>query len=141
MKRALAILAAAVALVPSAAAFAQGYPTKPVHMIVAFAPGGPVDTVARIVGQKLVDLLGEPIVVENRPSASGNIGAQVVSRAAPDGYTILVTSSAFAVNATLFKDPGYEPRDFAPIVQAATQPNVIVVKADFPAKTLGQLLE
>lgn len=142
MKRILScIAAAALVLAPLSGSFAQGYPGKPIHLIVAFAPGGPVDTVARIVGQKVSELVGQPIVVENRPSASGNIGAQVVAKAAPDGYTILATSSAFAVNATLFKAPGYEPRDFAPIVQAATQPNVIVVKADFPAKTLAELLE
>jgi tripartite-type tricarboxylate transporter receptor subunit TctC len=142
MKRILSFIAAAAcALAPIPPSFAQGYPMKPIHLIVAFAPGGPVDTVARIVGQKVSELVGQPIVVENRPSASGNIGAQVVAKAAPDGYTILATSSAFAVNATLFKAPGYEPRDFAPIVQAATQPNVIVVKADFPAKTLAELLD
>jgi len=81
------------------------------------------------------------VVVENRPSSSGNLGAQVVAKAAPDGYTILATSSAFAVNVTLFSSPGYDPKDFAPIIQAATQPNVIVVNSTFPAKTLAELLE
>jgi tripartite-type tricarboxylate transporter receptor subunit TctC len=141
MKRLAAVLAAACALLAPLSLFAQGYPTKPVHLIVAFAPGGPVDVVARLVSQKLQEMLGEPAVVENRPSASGNLGAQVVAKAPPDGYTILVTSSAFAVNVTLFANPGYEARDFVPIVQAATQPNVIVVNADFPAKTLAELLE
>jgi len=122
-------------------AFAQGYPSKPVHFIVAFAPGGPVDVVARLVASKVQDLLGQPAVVENRPSASGNLGAEVVAKAAPDGYSLLVTSSAFAVNLTLFSNPGYKARDFVPIVQAATQPNVIVVNAEFPAKTLAELLE
>ncbi len=123
------------------ACIAQGYPTKPVHIIVAFAPGGPVDVVARLVALRLPDLLGQPFVVENRPSSSGNLGTQVVAKAQPDGYTILATSSAFAVNVTLAPNAGYVPGDFAPIVQAATQPNVIVVNAEFPAKTLAELLE
>jgi tripartite-type tricarboxylate transporter receptor subunit TctC len=138
--RIIRILAAAAFAAALPAAHAQ-YPTKPIHVIVAFAPGGPVDTVARITAQKMGDLLGQPVVVENRPSSSGNLGTQVVARAAPDGYTILATSSAFAVNVTLSPNAGYEPGDFAPIVQAATQPNVIVVNSSFPATTLKQLLE
>jgi tripartite-type tricarboxylate transporter receptor subunit TctC len=141
-KRIAAVLAAACfATMPLATAHAQGYPTRPVHIIVAFAPGGPVDVVARLVGQKLSEILGQPAVVENRASSTGNLGTQVVAKSAPDGYTILATSSAFAVNVTLSPNAGYEPGDFAPIVQAATQPNVIVVNSTFPAKTLPQLLE
>jgi tripartite-type tricarboxylate transporter receptor subunit TctC len=141
-KRIAAVLAAACfATMPLSPAHAQGYPTKPVHIIVSFAPGGPVDTVARIVGQKLTEILGQPVLVENRPSSTGNLGTQVVAKSAPDGYTILATSSAFAVNVTLSPNAGYVPDDFAPIVQAATQPNVIVVNSTFPAKTLRQLLE
>ena len=137
-----AVLAAALlALAPVAPCFAQGYPAKPVHIIVAFAPGGPVDVVARLVAVKLQDLLGQPAVVENRPSASGNLGTQVVAKAAPDGYTILATSSAFAVNVTLSPNAGYVPGDFTPIIQAATPPNVIVVNSAFAAKTLRELLE
>jgi tripartite-type tricarboxylate transporter receptor subunit TctC len=142
MKRHLAsLLAAACLVVAPLPCLAQGYPAKPIHFIVAFAPGGPVDTVARLAAVKLPDLLGQPVVVENRPSSTGNLGTQVVAKAAPDGYTILVTSSAFAVNVTLSPNAGYDPGDFAPIVQAATQPNVIVVNASFPAKTLAELLE
>ena len=140
-RRLAAVLASLVLAAAPLVAFADAYPVRPVHVIVAFAPGGPVDVVARLVGNKLADILGQPVVVENRPSSSGNLGAQVVAKAAPDGYTILATSSAFAVNVTLFKNPGYEAKDFAPIIQAATQPNVIVVNSRFPAKTLGELLE
>src|SRR6202140_402503 len=122
-KRIATVLAAACfATMPLSPAQAQGYPTRPVHIIVAFAPGGPVDVVARLVGQKLSEILGQPAVVENRPSSTGNLGAQVVAKSQPDGYTILATSSAFAVNVTLSPNAGYEPGDFAPIVQAATQP-------------------
>jgi tripartite-type tricarboxylate transporter receptor subunit TctC len=141
MRKIFQLLVLALMLAAGAPAFAQAYPSKPVRFIVAFAPGGPVDVVARLVGQKLQDILGQSVVVENRPSSSGNIGAQYVARSQPDGYTMLVTSSAFVVNVSLLKDAGYEVKEFAPIVQAATQPNVIVVNSTFPAKTLPELLE
>ena len=143
MRLNLAAVLAAACLVaaPFSSSLAQSYPAKPVHVIVAFAPGGPVDVVARLAAVKLPELLGQPVVVENRPSSSGNLGTQVVAKAPPDGYTILATSSAFAVNVTLSPNAGYVPGDFAPIVQAATQPNVIVVHSEFPAKTLPELLE
>ena len=138
--RQAAILAAFLSTAPLPAS-AQTYPTKPIHFLVAFAPGGPVDTVARLAAVKLPEILGQPVVVENRPSSSGNLGTQAGAKAPPDGYTILVTSSAFAVNVTLSPNAGYVPGDFAPIIQAATQPNVIVVNTEFPAKTLAELLE
>ena len=98
--------------------------------------------VARVAAERLPELLGQPVVVENRPSSTGNLATQVVAKATPDGYTILATSSAFAVNVSLSPNAGYDPeRDFAPIIQAATQPNVIVVNSGFAAKTLGELLE
>jgi tripartite-type tricarboxylate transporter receptor subunit TctC len=138
-----AVLAAtSLMLAPLSPSVAQSYPSRPVHLIVAFAPGGPVDVVARVAAEKLPEILGQPVVVENRPSSTGNLGTQVVAKAAPDGYTILATSSAFAVNVSLSPNAGYDPeRDFAPIIQAATQPNVIVVNSGFAAKTLGELLE
>jgi len=137
IKRWLAII---VALLP-AFALAQAYPSKPIHIIVAFAPGGPVDVVARLAQQKLQDILGQPIVVENRPSTTGNLGTQVVAKSAPDGYTILANSSAFAVNVSLSANAGYEVAEFVPVMQFATQPNLIVVNNEFPAKTLAELLE
>ena len=138
-----AVLAATcLALAPLSPSAAQSYPARPVHIIVAFAPGGPVDVVARVVAEKLPEILGRSVIVENRPSSTGNLGAQVVARTPADGYTILATSSAFAVNVSLSPNAGYDPdRDFAPIIQAATQPNVIVVNSGFAAKTLAELLE
>jgi len=136
------VAAALLASAPLAASWAQTYPSKPVHVIVAFAPGGPVDVVARVMGDKLQTILGQPVVIENRPSSTGNLGTQVVAKSAPDGYTILANSSAFAVNVSLSANAGYDPeRDFAPIIQAGTQPNLIVVNAAFPAKTLAEVLE
>ena len=97
--------------------------------------------VARLVGAKLSEIIGQPVVIENRPSSTGNLGTQVVAKSPPDGYTLLATSSAFAVNVSLSPNAGYDPNDFAPIMQAATQANVIVVNSEFPAKTLAELLE
>src|SRR5258708_14710400 len=91
---------------------AQGYPAKPIHFIVAFAPGGPVDVVARLVGAKIPQVLGHPSVVENRPSSTGNLGTQVVAKSAPDGYTVPAPPSAFAVNVTLSPKPAYDPAAF-----------------------------
>jgi tripartite-type tricarboxylate transporter receptor subunit TctC len=120
---------------------AQAWPAKPIHFVVAFAPGGPADIVARIVGQKLTEYLGQQIVVENRGGAGGNIGATAVAKSAADGYTVLVTTTAFAVNATLFSNPGYDAeRDFIPVMAVASQPNLIVVNANVAAKTLSEYL-
>jgi tripartite-type tricarboxylate transporter receptor subunit TctC len=120
---------------------AQGWPTRPVKMIAPFAPGGPVDIIARLVGQKLTESLGQQMIIENRPGAGGNIGTGIVAKSAPDGYTALVTSSAFVVNVSLFPNPGYDAhRDFAPVIVAAKQPNVIFVSAGVPARTLGEFL-
>ncbi|HXM83311.1 MAG TPA: tripartite tricarboxylate transporter substrate binding protein [Burkholderiales bacterium] len=123
-------------------AFAQPYPSKPIRVVVAFPPGGPVDIIARLIAPKLGDTLGQPVVVENKTGASGNLAAAQVAKSAPDGYTILAHSSAYAVNPALFADPGYDPRkDLIPVAVVASQPNLILVNADFPAKTLAELLQ
>src|SRR5882672_2309514 len=111
--------------------FAQDWPNKPVRVIVPFAPGGPVDIIARIVGAKLNESLGQQFVVENRAGAGGNIGAAAVAKSAPDGYTVLMTSSAIAVNASLYSNPGYDAtRDFIAVAIAASQPNMIFVNSN-----------
>ncbi len=122
-------------------AFAQGaWPSKPVHLIIPFAPGGPVDVIARLVGPKLGEDLGQAVVIDNRTGAGGNIGAAAVAKSANDGYTAMMTSSAFAVNVS-FPDPGYSAeRDFVPVTVVAAQPNVIYVHPGVPAKTLAELL-
>jgi len=135
---AIAAIALAIAI---PAAYAQTYPTKPIRFIVPFAPGGPSDIIARLVGQKLPDVLGQPVIVENRTGAGGNIGAVVAAKSAPDGYTVLVTSSAIVVNVTLFPNAGYDAeRDFIPVALVATQPNMIYVNPSVPAKNLDELL-
>jgi tripartite-type tricarboxylate transporter receptor subunit TctC len=131
-----------IALLVSEAALAQSYPNKPVRVTVAFPPGGPVDIIARLMGPKLGELLGQSIVVENVVGAGGNVAAVRVAKAAPDGYTVLAHSSAYAVNPTLIPNAGYDgEKDFIPLAIVASQPNLIVVHADFPAKTLAELLQ
>jgi tripartite-type tricarboxylate transporter receptor subunit TctC len=131
----------ALLLAFSIPALAQPYPSKAIRMAVAFPPGGPVDIIARLMGPKLSELLGQSIIVENVVGASGNIASRNVAKAAPDGYTILVHSSAYAVNPSLSASAGYDAeRDFVALAVVASQPNMIVVHADFPARTLGDLL-
>ena len=129
----------ALLLLFSGAAFAQPYPNKPIRMLVAFAPGGPVDIIARLVGPKLSEALGQPVVVENKLGASGNVATADVAKSAPDGYTLLAHSSAYAVNPTLFRNPGYDPKDLLPIAIVASQANLVLVNASFPARTLDEL--
>jgi tripartite-type tricarboxylate transporter receptor subunit TctC len=137
--RLLLALVLAVAALPS---WAQAYPAKPVRFIVPFQPAGPSDVVARLVGARLGQLWGQQVVVENRPGASGNMGAVNVARAAPDGYTVLVTTSSIAVNATLFAQPGYDLlRDLVPVINIASSPNVIVANSAWGPTTLRDAIE
>jgi len=137
VKRILSILI----LLAATAVSAQPYPSKPIRVAVAFPPGGPVDIIARLFGPKLSDLLGQSVVVENVVGAGGNMAAQRVAKSAPDGYTILAHSSAYAVNPTLSANAGYDgEKDFIALAVVASQPNFIVVHADFPAKTLAELM-
>jgi len=131
----------ALALFTAATALAQPYPSKPIRVAVAFPPGGPVDIIARLMSPKLGELLGQSIVVENVAGAGGNVATARVAKAAPDGYTVLAHSSAYAVNPTLIPNAGYDgEKDFIALAIVASQPNLIVVHADFPAKTLAELL-
>jgi tripartite-type tricarboxylate transporter receptor subunit TctC len=122
--------------------FAQPYPSKPIRLVVAFPPAGPTDIVARLLGPKITEALGQPVVVENRVGAGGNLGTQQVAKSPPDGYTLLVHSSAYAVNPSLSANAGYDPeKDFVPIAVVGSQANLIMVHPDFPAKTLAELLQ
>jgi tripartite-type tricarboxylate transporter receptor subunit TctC len=133
------LLAAALAFIASVAA-AQSYPSKPIRLLVAFPPGGPVDIIARLIAPKISELLGQPIIVENKVGASGNVATAEVAKAPPDGYTLLTHSSAYAVNPTLFSNPGYDPlKDLLPIAVVAQQANIVLVNASFPARTLDEL--
>lgn len=118
------------------AALAQGYPARPIHVIVPFAPGGNVDITARLVAPGLSEALGQPVIVENKPGAGGAIGADHVAKAAPDGYTLLMGSnSTFSVVPALYPKNPYNPlKDFAPVVSIASAPFVLVVNPGGPAK-------
>lgn len=119
------------------------YPTHPIRIIVPFPPGAGPDQVARLLGKRLQDALGETVVIENRTGALGSIGAQEVAHAAPDGYTLLMgTNTTQASNMATLKNPGYDSaKDFAPIIRTTTTAMVLLVKPDFPAKDLPQFLE
>jgi tripartite-type tricarboxylate transporter receptor subunit TctC len=118
------------------------YPTRPIRLIVGFAPGGGTDTTARAIAQKLGAELGQQVVVDNRPGAAGNIATELVARATPDGYTLLMgTIAALAINPTLYDKLPFDPvRDFAPISQAVNSTNILVVHPTVPAKTLQELI-
>jgi tripartite-type tricarboxylate transporter receptor subunit TctC len=118
------------------------YPTRPVTLQVAFTPGGPSDVLSRIVGRKLEQLLGQPFVIENRPGAGGNIAAEAVAHAAPDGYTLLMgNNSILATNAALYKTIGFDPeKDFAPISLIGSQANILVVNPQVPARSMAELI-
>lgn len=135
-------LAAAAALLHAAVAPAQGYPSRPITLVVPQAAGGTNDIVGRLVGQKLGEVLNASVVVDNRPGAGGNIGTQLVAKAPKDGYTLLMTiSSSQAINPALYKNPGFDPvKDFRPVGLIGAVPNVLLVNPAFPAKTLGEFM-
>jgi tripartite-type tricarboxylate transporter receptor subunit TctC len=121
---------------------AADYPSRPVMLVVAFTPGGPSDVLARIVGKKMEELLGAPFLIENRPGAGGNLAAETVAHAAPDGYTLLMgNNSILATNGSLYKQLNYSPeKDFMPITLIGTQANILVVNSDVPAHSLKELI-
>jgi tripartite-type tricarboxylate transporter receptor subunit TctC len=125
-----------------AGASAQNYPAKAVRLVAPYPPGGSIDIVARLVGQKLAEAFGQQFIVENRAGASGNIGTEYVAKAAPDGYTLLLSGAPpLAANIHLFAKLGFDPaRDFAPIIRIASQPNVLVLHPSVPAVTVRDLV-
>jgi len=138
----LGIIAAAMLLSGAAPSWAEGYPVRPVRVVVGFNAGGPTDVIARLVAQKLSDSLGQNFVVENMPGAGGNLASGQVARATPDGYTIMAISTGFMVNPSLYAKVPYDPiKDFAPITLVAASPNVVVVNPQVPAKTLPELVQ
>ena len=133
-------LIAALAIVTGAEA--QGYPTKSLRIVVPFAPGGSTDIFARLIGERLSSALGQPVVIENRAGAAGNIGADAVAKAPPDGYTLLMaTTGVMAINNALYKTMSYDAaKDLEPVVFVASITNVLIVAADSPLKSVGDLI-
>jgi tripartite-type tricarboxylate transporter receptor subunit TctC len=136
-------LAASAAALPvmSRAAGAQAYPSRPVRIIVGFAPGGGVDIIARLIGQWLSERLGQQFIIENRPGAGTNIATEAVVRAPPDGYTLLLVNAANAVNATFYDNLNFNfLRDIAPVAAITVVPNVLLVHPSVSAKTVPELI-
>src|SRR6185436_2264135 len=136
------LLAALAALFVVAHASAQGYPARAIRFIVPAPPGGSPDAIARIVGQKLSQQVGQPVVVDNRGGGNGVIGAEAAKTAQPDGYTIVLGyQGPFAINAVMVPKLPYDPlKDFVPITLLATSQNVLVVHPSFPARSLKELV-
>lgn len=140
MKRILTMVAAVLAA-SALQAFGQAYPSKPVHVIITFPPGTATDIVGRVVAQKLSEYWGQPVLAENRAGAGGSIGSAVVTKAAPDGYTLLVNSNAHCVNPAIYAKLPYDTtRDFTDIAPLAVQPNVLTVRPDGPYKSVMDLV-
>ena len=138
-------LCVAVALFATAfithAAAPEKYPSKPIRFIVPFAPGGGLDITARLIGQKLTEKWGQNVVIDTRPGAATIVGTEIAAHAPPDGYTFLLITTTFAINPSLYKKLPYDPdRDFSPVTQLNSQPNVIVVNPSSPIKTVKDLI-
>jgi tripartite-type tricarboxylate transporter receptor subunit TctC len=140
-KLATLLLAAALSGASALASGQAAFPARPVRMVVGFPPGGGTDIIARLVAQKLGERWGQPVIVDNRPGASGNIGAELVARSAPDGYTLLMAFSSHASNPALSKLSFDIQRDFTSITQVGAAPMTIVAHPSLPAKTLGELID
>lgn len=126
-----------------ASGVAADFPTKPIRWILGFAPGGAPDVIARVVSQQLTPLIGQPVVLDNRAGANGVLGADLVAKAAPDGYTMLVTSASFAVNPSVRRKLPFDPvKSFAPVTNLCSSPGMLIlVNASYPAQTVQQLIE
>ena len=124
-------------------AFAQGsYPSQTLKIIVPFTPGTGMDTIARVVAPRLSQRLGQPVVVQNQPGASGNIGAEAVAKAAPDGYTVLMGANTMLMASQMYKNVAFDPiKDFAPISLVASIPLMLVVNPKLPVKSVKELVE
>jgi tripartite-type tricarboxylate transporter receptor subunit TctC len=126
----------------NAAALAQTYPAKPIRLIAAFPAGGPSDIVARAIGKRMSEVLGQPVVIENRTGAGGNIGAEAVAKAPPDGYTLLLGGSFITIAPSLYAKPPFDPvRDFAPISLVVSNQYVLVTHPSVPARTVRELIK
>ena len=141
VRSSIGVLMLAMFVAPASVIHAQSYPVRPIKIIVPYAAGGAVDIVARNVGQPLAEALKQPVIVDNRPGASANIGMEIAAKAAPDGYTLLMASNGIATNMALFPNLAFDGRrDFVPIARIGYAPLVIVVPASSPAKSLKDLI-
>ena len=141
MNTRLALLGA-LALSTTSAAHAQTWPTRPLRLLVGFPPGGPTDVVGRLVTERLTDQLRQQVVIDNRPGAAGNIAAEMVAKASPDGYTLLFSSSAIALSPGMYSKLGYDPvKDLAPITEIGSGMLVLAVHPSLPVKTVREFID
>jgi tripartite-type tricarboxylate transporter receptor subunit TctC len=142
MQAFLKCLFAALIVMAPAAAVAQGFPNKPIKLIVPFPPGGPNDIIARVVGQKMSEILGQPVLIDNRGGAGGVLGTDAVAKASPDGYTIAITSAgALAISTSMQQKLPYDSlKDLKPVTLVATVPELLVVATSVPAKSMSELI-
>src|SRR5471032_533073 len=135
------VLCVAALLLAMPCMAADNYPARPIRVLAGGAAGGPIDIMGRVVGQKLADMLGQSIVIDNRGGAGGTIATRLAAQAVPDGYTLLCNSSQYVAAVSLYKDPGYDPfKDFLPIINAGVSPNMIFVHPSFAAHNLQELI-
>ena len=142
MKAVASVLVVLLSLVAAGAAHSQSYPNRPVRLIVPFPPGGGTDIIARIVGQKIAESVGQQVVIDNRPGAGGTIGSRLAAEAQPDGYTVVMgTTSTHAIGPSLYAKRPYDAlKDFTPITEVATSPNVLLVSAALHVNTVKELI-
>ena len=137
----LAALVCIALAAPLPGVAAEAYPSKPVRMIVAVPPGGPADILARLVGPKLTESLGQTVVIDNRPGANGNIAYEMAARAIPDGYTFVLAAAGVVINPSLYREVRYDPlRDFAAITHGISVPNILIVHPSVPANSVSELV-
>ncbi|HEV2009213.1 MAG TPA: tripartite tricarboxylate transporter substrate-binding protein, partial [Burkholderiales bacterium] len=137
-----ASLGCAVLAAGNTALAADGYPSRPIRIVVAYTPAGTTDILARVLGQKLTEVWGQPVIIDNRPGANGNIGTEYAAKATPDGYTVLMTTAGpHGINPSLYRKLGYDAvRDFAPVSLVAIVPNILVVNNLIPVKDVKELI-
>lgn len=141
MRKAFRLATAVFLCLLASFAAAQPYPSKPIRIVVAFPPGGSTDLAARALGQKLAEALATPVLIENRPGASGNIGAEAVAKAPADGYTLFMAATSFATSPAFFSNLPWDPlRDFAPVSLVATVPIIVVINPAVPANSVRELI-
>ncbi len=142
MRKVLTGFVAALTIASPHAAAAEAYPTKPIRFVVPFAPGGGTDIIARLFGQRLNEALGQPVVADNRGGAGSTVGTDIVCKAPPDGYTLLLANISLAFNAWLYKSLPYNAvRDLAPVSMVAVQPNIVVIHPSVPARTIKEFTD
>lgn len=141
MRILLAILLGLIALSETAPAVSQAFPAKPIRLVIPFPPGGGADAIARPLGPKLAETLGQQVVIDNRPGANANIGAEIVAKAAPDGHTLLLANSSLTISASLYRKLPFDPlNDFTAISLVAITPSALVAHPSVPAKTVKELV-